>query len=312
MEGYEGDVVTGSPVYVGSEFFGMKAITYTVRAIDDISLCESIAQVTIPQITQELPPLTALVLQDQTSCIESNGVVAANVNGATQDYIFDWYNGETVSGNPDFTGEIWAGLPAGLYTVQATSRITGCVIGPQTVEVQEILSYPEIEFEITPPNCDSENGFVEIIPTNGVEIGEIVWVAQDGTRYFGPNLSEVPSGTYEVTVTSLLGCSITETIELISDIEAFNGISRNGDNKNDFFKIGCISDYPMNAVKIFNRAGTLVYEIEGYDNATKFFDGTSNKGINLMGQNLPDGTYYYVIDKRDGTKPIAGYLEIVQ
>ncbi len=110
----------------------------------------------------------------------------------------------------------------------------------------------------------------------------------------------------------MLGCSITETVELIADIDAFNGISRNGDNRNDIFKIGCITDYPENEVKIFNRAGTLVYEIEGYDNATRFFDGTSNRGLSLLGQSLPDGTYYYVIDKKDGSKPIAGYLEIVQ
>jgi hypothetical protein len=64
-------------------------------------------------------------------------------------------------------------------------------------------------------------------------------------------------------------------------------------------------------VKIFNRAGTLVYEAEGYDNVETYFDGQSNKGISLMGTNLPDGTYFFIIDKRNGTKPIAGYLEVV-
>jgi gliding motility-associated-like protein len=312
FEWYEGLDATGTPVYTGSEFFGMKATTYTVKAIDNISLCESLAQVTIPQINQVLPEITAFVLQDQTSCIEPNGIIAANVEGNTQDYIFNWYEGTQVTATADFTGEIWSSIPAGQYTVTATSKITGCLIGPATVEVQEILSYPEIQFVISSPSCDSENGFVEVVPMNSVEIGQIVWTAQDGMQYFGPNLSEVPAGTYEVTITSLLGCSITETVELIADIDAFNGISRNGDNRNDIFKIGCITDYPENEVKIFNRAGTLVYEIEGYDNATRFFDGTSNRGLSLLGQSLPDGTYYYVIDKKDGSKPIAGYLEIVQ
>jgi hypothetical protein len=64
-------------------------------------------------------------------------------------------------------------------------------------------------------------------------------------------------------------------------------------------------------VKIFNRAGTLVYEGERYDNATTIFDGKSNKGISIMGTDLPDGTYFYIIDKRDGSKPLSGYLEIV-
>ncbi len=189
FEWYEGLDATGTPVYTGSEFFGMKATTYTVKAIDNISLCESLAQVTIPQINQVLPEITAFVLQDQTSCIEPNGIIAANVEGNTQDYIFNWYEGTQVTATADFTGEIWSSIPAGQYTVTATSKITGCLIGPATVEVQEILSYPEIQFVISSPSCDSENGFVEVVPMNSVEIGQIVWTAQDGMQYFGPNLS---------------------------------------------------------------------------------------------------------------------------
>jgi hypothetical protein len=56
----------------------------------------------------------------------------------------------------------------------------------------------------------------------------------------------------------------------------------------------------------------MVYMGEGYDNAEIYFDGKSNKGVSPMGINLPDGTYFYVIDKRDGSKPIAGYLELVK
>ena len=55
-----------------------------------------------------------------------------------------------------------------------------------------------------------------------------------------------------------------------------------------------------------------MYEAEGYDNSTVLFDGKSNKGLSVMGTDLPDGTYFYIIDKRDGTKPMAGYLEIVK
>jgi large repetitive protein len=54
-----------------------------------------------------------------------------------------------------------------------------------------------------------------------------------------------------------------------------------------------------------------VYEGERYDNATTIFDGKSNKGVSIMGTDLPDGTYFYIIDKRNGSKPLTGYLEIV-
>jgi gliding motility-associated-like protein len=108
-----------------------------------------------------------------------------------------------------------------------------------------------------------------------------------------------------------MGCSATKDVLIKTDIRPYNGISRNGDDKNYLFHINCIDEFPDNIVKIFNRAGTLVYQATGYDNIDIYFDGRANEGIISMGNNLPDGTYFYVIDKRDGSKPIAGYLEII-
>jgi gliding motility-associated-like protein len=145
---------------------------------------------------------------------------------------------------------------------------------------------------------------------NEVDIKSVVWDA-NGSSVNGPTLEGIPAGTYSVTVTSALGCSKTRNMELGTEIRPYNGISRNGDGQNEIFHINCIDTYPNNLVKIFNRAGTLVYEAERYDNIDVYFDGKSNRGISLIGSNLPDGTYFYVIDKRNGSKPIAGYLEIV-
>ena len=96
----------------------------------------------------------------------------------------------------------------------------------------------------------------------------------------------------------------TATVE--TEIRPFNGISRNQDGKNEIFYIDCIETFPNNLVKIFNRAGTLVFQENGYNNIDMYFDGKSNRGISPMGSNLPDGTYYYVIEKGDGSKPMAG------
>jgi len=42
------------------------------------------------------------------------------------------------------------------------------------------------------------------------------------------------------------------------------------------------------------------------------FSGIGEKGVYAFGNELPDGTYFYIIDKRDGSKPITGYLELVR
>ena len=70
--------------------------------------------------------------------------------------------------------------------------------------------------------------------------------------------------------------------------------------------------FPNNNVKIFNRSGVKVYEADGYDNGDKSFKGIGEQGLYAIGNQLPDGTYYYIIDKRDGSKLLAGFLELLR
>jgi gliding motility-associated-like protein len=85
----------------------------------------------------------------------------------------------------------------------------------------------------------------------------------------------------------------------------------NSDTRNDFWMIDCIERFPTNNVKVFNRSGVKVYEADGYNNNDVSFKGLGEKGLYTLGNELPDGTYFYIIDKRDGSKPIFGYLELV-
>jgi len=144
-----------------------------------------------------------------------------------------------------------------------------------------------------------------------VIIDNVSWY-KDGTPVAdGPNLENAMAGTYQVTLRTELGCESTENVNLPATIAPFNGISKLADGKNDFFLIDCIEQFPQNHVEIFNRAGTKVYEADGYNNMDVLFDGKSNRGISIMGTNLPGGTYYYIISKGDGSKRIVGYLELV-
>lgn len=83
------------------------------------------------------------------------------------------------------------------------------------------------------------------------------------------------------------------------------GFSPNGDGINDAFVIRGIDTYPNNKIRILNRWGNVVYEKDGYDNS---WDGTSNRGINYGGDNLPEGTYFYILDLGDGHKAKTGFV----
>jgi len=115
--------------------------------------------------------------------------------------------------------------------------------------------------------------------------------------------------TYTLTVTRASGgadsygliaggnsISITKPIEtatLAEDgIVVHQGLSPNGDGINDFLQIDNISQYPDNKLMIMNRNGQLVFEVKGYDNSSKVFDGRSDKN----GQMQLPGTYFYQLD----------------
>jgi hypothetical protein len=315
FEWFEGTTPVGTPVYTGAEFGELKVepAIYIVRATDLITGCSDNAQTSVIDGTVAIRLPEIEVLSHVTSCVINNGALLASVDGNTFDYIFNWYDGTEEVPPADFTGELYDSLAASEYSVTATSKNTGCTSPLVIGTIRSEPEFPDIDFSIEKALCGLSNGSASVTIISDVAIKSIEWTDPNGTITLGPGLSQIPSGTYSVLVTTILGCTAEESVEITTEIRPFNGISRyDTPGQNDYFHIDCIERFPENTVKIFNRAGTLVYEGHGYDNVETYFDGKSNKGISPMGINLPDGTYFFIVDKRDGSKAIEGYLEIVK
>jgi len=313
FEWFEGSSASGSVIHVGPEYSELENTTYTVRVTDNITLCTNEESITITEEIPEVEKPTVEILANDTHCQIDNGALRVDVGGNTGNYHFDWYRGGSANSTALATGDRITELSAGEYTVVATDLRTGCNSESVTVEIIEDLAFPELETETEGANCNQANGSATVFVTGDAEIARIEWYNSSGNFVTGgPSLAEVSAGNYTVNVETTMGCIVEKEVYVPTEINAFNGISRNGDNANSFFKIECITQFPDNIVKIYNRAGTLVYEARGYDNNNIKFDGVSNRGINILGESLPDGTYFYVIDKNDGNKPENGYLEIVK
>ncbi|WP_157209080.1 T9SS type B sorting domain-containing protein, partial [Mariniflexile maritimum] len=98
------------------------------------------------------------------------------------------------------------------------------------------------------------------------------------------------------------------TVTQLGCLIVFNEFSPNDDGTNDTFVIGCIENYPNNKLEIYNRWGNIVYQKRGYNNE---FNGTSNGRATMnVSEKLPVGTYYYILDLGDGSKPKVGWLYI--
>lgn len=110
---------------------------------------------------------------------------------------------------------------------------------------------------------------------------------------------------FEYVVCTPTGCdtaTVTICIECV-DIVIFTAVSANGDGVNDEFYIANIEEYPNSYLQIFNRWGNKVFETRNYKNQWK---GTWNGN-----RDLPDGTYYYLLELNDeANRVFQGYLEL--
>ncbi|MEZ4922320.1 MAG: gliding motility-associated C-terminal domain-containing protein [Crocinitomicaceae bacterium] len=118
------------------------------------------------------------------------------------------------------------------------------------------------------------------------------------------------SGYYFVTATDTNGCTAIDSmyLELRPDIIIPNGISPDGDGKNDTWILDFIDLYPGVDIEIhvYNRWGEPLFATdEGYQDD---WGGTTKNG-----KRLPAGTYYYtiVVDHPDFPEPFTGPITIM-
>ncbi len=94
-------------------------------------------------------------------------------------------------------------------------------------------------------------------------------------------------------------------------LESTTVITVNNDGINDGMEIQGIENFPDNEIHIYNRWGNLVWQATGYNNASTIFQGFSNdQSVFGNSSSLPDGTYFYVLDKGDGSSLQKGFVVI--
>jgi len=140
------------------------------------------------------------------------------------------------------------------------------------------------------------------------DIADITWspfTGLDNNKILNPKANPLSTTLYTITVQTAEGCTATDSVK----VTVFDGISipntftPNGDGVNDKWDIKNLIDYQNCEVRIFDRYGSEVYNSKGYYNA---WDGTIN------GKRLPVGTYYYLINLNNGTRPLSGFVALIR
>lgn len=152
------------------------------------------------------------------------------------------------------------------------------------------------------------NGLQELLLLSNPPNGSVTYDDLLGIVIYTPDEDFCGVDTFSYQITDVEGrrsvARVTVTV-VCDKVLVYTGISPNGDNRNDWWRIVGIEQFPRNTVRVFNRWGNLVFEQQGYSNQSPW-GGTWN------GKVLPDGAYFYLIDLGDGSDVLSGYLHIMR
>ena len=142
-----------------------------------------------------------------------------------------------------------------------------------------------------------------VFPTNGD-----AFLKEDNTILYRPRVRFIGTDyfVYELCTPSSQSCTTaTVTVKVTHKVVADNAMSANGDDKNDYFHIVGIENYPDNQVTIYNRNGEKVFTISHYDNRQKVFKGIVEGEVSLSNTAyLPQDTYFYLIEYYDENRQL--------
>jgi gliding motility-associated-like protein len=224
----------------------------------------------------------------------------------------------TISGNQLKAGVIFSYITQSTYSIRIRTTDAGGLSFEKVFSIT-ISESPtvkgtgyNISTGITPATSNPviSKGYFSNLTVSGTNLVGYSWTPVlnlSNTNTANPTATPSQTTTYAVTVTNSFGSStvlyITVTVVEDYNITPRNAITPNGDGKNDTWVVANITSYPNNQVRIFDRAGRLLFVESNYQNG---WDGTVN------GMPLKEDTYYFVITFGPGVNPKKGFISIIR
>jgi len=257
--------------------------TYTVTATD-ANNCGTISA----QVVVTVNPLpTAYAGEDVAICEgDSTTLTATGIPFST----FLWSTGETTE------SIVVSPLATTTYIVSVTDQYN-CDTATDDVVV---TFYPNsiAQFAYNPDTGIFTNELISFL-NSSINAATYFWDFGDGMSSAQVNpyhMYSVP-GTYEIMLITISpdGCMDTlyQLINIVEGLEIPNVFTPNGDGFNDVFQVltSGIVDYDL---QIYNRWGVLIFQ--------SFSTAIHWDGRTLAGEETAQGTYYYILTAKSGTK----------
>ena len=188
----------------------------------------------------------------------------------------------------------------------ATSSTTQSVTNQPIAEPDSVTTPMNTPISIAVLDNDTPyTAFLKIVvfPMNGD-----AFVKEDNTILYRPRTCFIGTDyfVYALCTPSSQSCTTaTVTVKVTHRVVPDNAMSANGDDKNDYFHIVGIENYPDNQVTIYSHSGEKVFTISHYDNRQRVFKGIVEGNVSLPNAaHLPQDTYFYLIEYYDENRQL--------
>jgi gliding motility-associated-like protein len=268
------------------QIMATQAGPYTLQ-IRDANGCQSPLSDAVTVQVNPLPAKPVITAGSATSFCEGGNVTLSGPAAAA----WSWSTGA-------LTQQIITTRP-GAYTLQVTDA-NNCRSAASDPVIVQVNPLPAGTITTTGPLLSGNTHIMQLTAPLAAG-GQYAWST-------GANIRTIlvsQSGNYSVLVTTAQGCRQTFRIpvQLIDLSMVPNTFSPNRDGVNDYWYVKSLDAFSNAVVQIFNRNGSKVYEAKG---AGIKWDGTSN------GRDLPAGVYFYVLDLKDGSQAINGWINLLR
>lgn len=244
-------------------------------------------------------------IPDITICENKVVELEAIPLGGTAPFVFTWSCNKP---NCNFVGtnneKAWARLKYNKTFTAVAIDSNGCKSAPQTVDV---IVLPVLQVDAGPDLYALEGKAFQV----HAECDTTCDFSWSPSEFFENHLLQSPFATLNnstvltVEASSEGTCPATDQVEVtvLKDLNFANSFTPNNDGVNDTWEIRNAYAFPNMTVNIYTRTGALLYTSKGYSTP---WDGNYN------GEQMPSGSYYYVIEPGNGIDSYAGHLTLLR
>jgi gliding motility-associated-like protein len=269
------DLETIDSIYIEGSFYGCLGYSDTI------------------QLTVELTPTLTLASDTVRICIGDQALLTAQ--GGTSYAWSTTENTENISVQPNTT-----------TTYYVNAILGNCSSSQDSIVVWVETDVPSAFIGDDLQICRYES--VELTATGGSNYQWLNTQAISNVNIANPIVNPIEDTEYLVVVSNVV-CFDTAQIMVFVDRCLTNLpapvpqiITPNNDGSNDALVIDDIDYFENAKLTIYNRWSNLVYEASPYNNDWR--------GTTTSGKELPDGTYFIVVDLGNGSTPYTGYVMI--